>query len=232
MKNQTSFSSVVGGLTLLGAALALMFVARSGKPTAAKEMAPAGKQPLTKVEVPVGREVATFAAGCFWSMEAIFKQLKGVDSALPGYAGGRVPNPSYEQVENGDTGHAETINIVFDPKVISYRELLQVLLTVRNPTTLNKQGPDEGPQYRSVIFTHSAAQEKDAKAAIAEMAAAKVWPDPIVTKVESFTNFYRAEDYHLDYYNQHSDEPYCRLVIAPEIREFQEKFRNKLKNKP
>lgn len=187
------------------------------------------KMPTTTVKVPEGRQVATLAAGCFWSMEAIFKQLKGVDKVEPGYAGGRVANPGYEQVESGRTGHAESVQIVFDPKVITYRDLLQVLLTVRDPTTKDRQGPDEGPQYRSIIFYHNAEQQKLAREAIAQVAAAHVWKAPIVTEVEPFTNFYRAEDYHLDYYHRHPDEPYCKDVIAPEIADFQAKFKSRLK---
>lgn len=178
---------------------------------------------------PAGRETATFAAGCFWSMEAIFKQLKGVDRVEPGYAGGKLANPSYEQVETGNTGHAETVNITFDPKVISYRDLLHVLLTVRNPTTLNKQGPDEGPQYRSVIFYRNDEQKKAAQEVIQEVTKAHAWNAPIVTPVTPFSNFYRAEDYHLNYYNLHPNEPYCRYVIAPEIKEFRARFKSKLK---
>jgi peptide-methionine (S)-S-oxide reductase len=176
------------------------------------------------------REVATFAAGCFWSMEAIFKQLKGVERADSGYAGGKVVKPSYEQVETGTTGHAETLNIVFDPKVISYRDLLEVLLTMRNPTTLNRQGNDEGPQYRSIIFYRSEAQHTAATEMIQKFTKEHVWPNPIVTEVVPFTNFYKAEDYHVNYYNLHPNEPYCRGVIAPEIAEFRAKFKSKLKN--
>ena len=176
------------------------------------------------------REVATFAAGCFWSMEAIFKQLKGVEKAEPGYAGGKVARPSYEQVETGTTGHAESLNIVFDPKVITYRDLLEVLLTVRNPTTPNKQGPNEGPQYRSIIFYRNEAQHKAAIEVIQKFTKEHVWANPIVTEVAPFTNFYRAEDYHFNYYNLHPDVPYCHYVIAPEIAEFRAKFKSRLKN--
>lgn len=175
------------------------------------------------------REVATFAAGCFWSMEAIFKQLKGVETVEPGYAGGTVANPSYEQVESGTTGHAESVNITFDPKVISYRDLLRVLLTVRDPTTLNRQGPDVGTQYRSVIFYRTEAQRRAAQAMIQRITAERVWRWPIVTAVTPFTNFYPAEAYHRDYYRLHPDEPYCRYVIAPEIEAFRAKFKSKLK---
>ncbi len=178
---------------------------------------------------PKGREVATFAAGCFWSMEAIFKQLKGVDKVEPGYAGGRAASPSYEQVETGTTGYAESLNIIYDPKVISYRDLVDVLLVARNPTTLNQQGPDEGTQYRSVIFYRNAAQKQAAQQMIAKVNAAHTWDAPIVTAVQPFSTFYRAEDYHLDYYRLHPNEGYCASVIAPEIAEFRAKFKSKLK---
>ncbi len=174
-------------------------------------------------------EQATFAAGCFWSMEAIFKQLKGVQKVVPGYAGGGVARPSYEQVETGTTGHAETLNITFDPRILSYRDLLKVLLTVRNPTTPNKQGPDEGPQYRSIIFYRTPQQKQAATAAIRQITAARIWKAPIVTAVKPFTNFYAAEDYHQDYYRQHPNEPYCRFVVAPEIKEFRARFARLLK---
>ena len=177
-----------------------------------------------------GMETATLAAGCFWSMEAIFKQLKGVQSVEPGYAGGRSANPSYEQVETGTTGYAETVNIIFDPKVISYRDLLDVLLIARNPTTRNQQGPDSGPQYRSVIFTHNAAQAQAAREMIAQVNASHTWNAPIVTEVVPFTTFSRAENYHLNYYNLHPNESYCQYVIAPEIAEFRAKFHSKLKS--
>jgi peptide-methionine (S)-S-oxide reductase len=196
---------------------------------AARADADPAKLPQTKVKAPAGRQIATFAAGCFWSMEASFKLLKGVDKAEPGYAGGTVANPSYEQVCTGSTGHAETVQLTFDPKVISYRELIEMLLTTRNPTTLNRQGPDTGTQYRSVIFAHDKEQERIAREAIKKIAAAHVWKDPIVTPVVAFSNFYRAEDYHLDYYNKHPDEPYTRGVVKPEVEEFREKFKDKLK---
>lgn len=176
------------------------------------------------------RETATFAAGCFWSMEAIFKQLKGVEKVEPGYAGGKIAKPSYEQVETGTTGHAESINIVYNPNVITYRNLLEVLLTTRNPTTPNKQGPDEGPQYRSIIFFRNEAQHKAANEVIQKFTKEHVWSNPIVTEVAPYSNFYRAEAYHYDYYNLHPDERYCRFVIAPEIAEFRTKFKSRLKH--
>jgi len=191
---------------------------------------PAGQGPKATPQTPPTREVATFAAGCFWSMEAIFKQLKGVEKAEPGYAGGKVAKPSYEQVETGTTGHAESLNITYDPKVITYRDLLEVLLTVRNPTTPNKQGPDEGPQYRFIIFYRNEAQHKAATEAIQKFNKDRVWPKPIVAEVAPYSNFYKAEDYHFDYYNLHPNESYCRYVIAPEIAEFRSKFKSKLKH--
>lgn len=191
--------------------------------------APTGKTPTTRVQVPEGKEVATFAAGCFWSMEAMFKQLRGVEKVEPGYAGGQVENPGYEQVGQGNTGHAETVSILFDPQEISYRDLLRVLMTVHDPTTLNRQGPDEGPQYRSAIFFHNPQQQKAAREVIQEVTKAGLWQGKIVTEVTPFTNFYRAEEYHLDYYNRHPDEPYCKSVIAPKIEKFQTKFKSRLK---
>lgn len=179
--------------------------------------------------VPPGKEAATFAAGCFWSMEAIFKQLRGVEKAEPGYSGGKVANPSYEQVETGTTGHAESLNIIFDPKVISYRDLLEVLLTVRDPTTLNRQGNDEGPQYRSIIFYRNEEQKKIAREMIAKFTSMKVYSRPIVTEIQPYAAFYRAEDYHLDYFRLHPNQPYCKFVVAPEVKEFQQKFKAKLK---
>lgn len=173
---------------------------------------------------PPGMETATFAAGCFWSMQAIFQQLKGVEKVDPGYAGGTAPHPSYDEVETGSTGYAETANITFDPKVISYRQLLQVLLTARDPTTLNRQGPDEGTNYRSVIFYRSPEQKTEALQAIHEIDAKHIWPNPIVTQVVPFTTFWRAEGYHLNYYAKHPDQPYCQYVIAPEIARFRQMY--------
>lgn len=185
--------------------------------------------PVTPVKAPAGKEVATLAAGCFWSMEAIFKQLKGVEKIEPGYAGGTLARPSYEQVETGTTGHAEAVQITFDPKTITYSQLVQVLLTTRNPTTLNEQPPDAGTEYRSAIFYHTPEQQQAAKKVMQQIAAQHLWKDPIVTTVLPFKNFYRAEDYHLDYYRLHPTEPYCASVIAPEIANFRTQFKALLK---
>lgn len=200
-----------------------------GAMAATATSASADTKGAVKPAAKASRETATFAAGCFWSMEAIFKQLKGVFSATSGYSGGKSAHPSYEEVETGTTGHAEALNIVYDPKVITYRDLLEVLLTVRDPTTVNRQGNDEGPQYRSIIFYRSEDQKRDAQAVIAKFKAAKVWSRPIVTEIQPYAQFYRAEEYHMDYYRLHPDQGYCRSVIAPEIAEFRAKFKAKLK---
>jgi peptide-methionine (S)-S-oxide reductase len=173
---------------------------------------------------PPGMAKATFAAGCFWSMEAIFKQLKGVSSVFPGYSGGTVAHPSYDLVETGTTGYAETINITYNPSVISYAELVRILLTVRNPTTVNQQGPDFGSQYRSIIFYRNKTEKATAEQIIRQIGAEHIWPGRIVTDVQPFSTFYRAEAYHLNYYDLHPDQPYCAQVIAPEIAYFHQKF--------
>ncbi len=173
---------------------------------------------------------ATFAAGCFWSMEAIFTQLKGVTKVEPGYSGGTTTNPTYEQVGTGQTGYAETVDVTFDPQLISYRELLDVLFTVHDPTTLNSQGGDVGTQYRSAIFYRNMTQKTEAESFIKKLSADKVYTDPIVTQVQSFQAFHRAENYHLNYYNKNPDQGYCRVVIAPKIEKFHKKFKGKLKS--
>lgn len=183
----------------------------------------------TKVTVPPGREVATLAGGCFWCTEAIFKDVKGVEAIQPGYAGGHVANPTYKQVCTGQTGHAEAIQFFYDPKVVSYRDLLRVFLTTHDPTTLNRQGADVGTQYRSDIFTHSDAQAADARAVIAEITREKLYRDPIVTEVTPFTSFYPAEEYHRDYFARNPNQGYCTVVIAPKVAKFREKYRDMLR---
>lgn len=175
------------------------------------------------------REVATLAGGCFWCMEAAFSELRGVDKAQSGYAGGTVQNPNYEEVSSGGTGHAETVQITFDPSQISYRDLLEVFFTIHDPTTLNRQGADVGTQYRSVIFYNSAEQKRIAEEVIAEINASKVWEGPIVTQVTPLTKFYPAEAYHDDYYRRHRDEGYCQLVISPKLEKLREAHRNLIK---
>lgn len=175
------------------------------------------------------REVATLGGGCFWCLEAVFEQLRGVEQVVSGYAGGTVPHPTYEQVCSGTTGHAEVVQITFDPDVISYRELLEVFFTIHDPTTPNRQGPDVGTQYRSVIFTHSPAQQATAEEVIAALTAARVFPDPIVTEVRPLEAFYPAEPYHQQYYRRHPEQAYCRLVIAPKVAKVRKAFLDRLK---
>ena len=175
------------------------------------------------------KETITLGGGCFWCTEAVFEQLKGVEKVESGYSGGTVPNPTYQQVCSGDTGHAEVSQITFDPKVISLKEILEVFFTVHDPTTLNQQGNDVGTQYRSAIFYRNAEQKTVARQVIKEIEAAKIWNRRIVTELEPFKEFYKAEDYHQEYFRLHGQQPYCRVVIAPKVAKFREHFRDKLK---
>ncbi|MCS7188261.1 MAG: peptide-methionine (S)-S-oxide reductase MsrA [Bacteroidia bacterium] len=174
-------------------------------------------------------EEATFGGGCFWCTEALFKLLKGVEMVFPGYAGGHVPNPSYEQVCSKTTGHAEVVRVRFDPQVISYEMLVEYFFLTHDPTTLNRQGNDVGPQYRSVIFYHSEAQRETAERVKARLEAQKIFSKPIVTTIEPLTTFYPAEKYHWDYFSQHPDQPYCAFVIAPKVHKAREKFKKLLR---
>lgn len=167
--------------------------------------------------------------GCFWCSEAVYSQMRGVTGAEPGYSGGTVPNPTYEQVCSDDTGHAEVAQITFDPNAVSYRDLLEVFFATHDPTTLNRQGTDEGSQYRSVIFYISEAQKRDADDIIRELTADKTFRDPIVTQVVPFKTFYSAEDYHRKYYERNPSAGYCRVVIAPKLAKFRAHFQTKLK---
>ena len=175
-------------------------------------------------------ELATLGGGCFWCLEPIFEELRGVGKVLPGYAGGRVANPTYERVCGGATGHAEVVQVEFDPGTISFADLLRVFLTVHDPTTLNRQGADVGTQYRSAIFYHSPEQKATAERVIAEIEREGVWSRPIVTEVAPLTTFYPAEDYHVDYYANNPDQGYCRVVIDPKVAKFRQKFRDRLKD--
>ena len=181
------------------------------------------------VQAPSDKEVATLGGGCFWCTEAVFDQLKGVEGVESGYAGGTVANPSYQLVCTGTTGHAEVVQITFDPKVISYKQLLQVFFTVHDPTTLNRQGADVGTQYRSAIFYHSDEQKKIAEQVIKEVEAAKIWDAPIVTQVVPAKEFYKAEDYHQAYFANNPGQGYCRVVIAPKVTKFRDHYREMLK---
>jgi peptide-methionine (S)-S-oxide reductase len=187
----------------------------------------------TKREQPPGNidglELATLGGGCFWCLEAVFEQLKGVKTVVSGYAGGRVANPSYREVCAGTTGHAEVVQLGFDPSVTSFREILEVFFTIHDPTTLNRQGADVGTQYRSVVLYHSSGQKAVAERVIQEVDAAKVWPGPIVTEVAPISEFYRAEDYHQEYYRRNPGQSYCRVVIAPKVTKFRQRYLAKLK---
>lgn len=175
-------------------------------------------------------DTATFGNGCFWCTEAVFQQLNGVISATSGYSGGHVVNPSYEEVCEKKTGHAEALNIVYDPSVISFDELLEVFWQTHDPTTINKQGNDEGPQYRSVVFYHSAKQKERAEHYKAELDKSAVFNQPVVTAIEPFKNFYVAEDYHQNYFKNNGNAPYCYFVIRPKLEKFEKVFKSKLKN--
>jgi peptide-methionine (S)-S-oxide reductase len=174
-------------------------------------------------------EVATLGGGCFWCLEAVYLELRGVEKVVSGYAGGAVPNPSYEQVCTGMTGHAEVVQITFDPQVVTYRELLEVFFTIHDPTTLNRQGMDVGTQYRSVIFYHSPDQMATSTDVIAEISAAEIWPNQIVTEIEPLDVFYPAEEYHQRYFERNPGQGYCRAVVAPKVAKFRSKYFEKLK---
>ncbi len=174
-------------------------------------------------------ETATLAAGCFWCVEAIFADLRGVRRVTSGYAGGKTANPTYEQVCSGMTGYAEAVQITFDPSTLSFRDLLEIFWHIHDPTTLNRQGPDTGTQYRSVIFYHTPEQQATAEESKREMEKAGLWPDRIVTEIVPFTNFFPAENYHQNYYRDNPNQQYCRLVINPKITKFRISFRDKLK---
>ncbi len=182
-----------------------------------------------QTSVSTALEVATLAGGCFWCTEAIFDQLKGVVKVESGYSGGSVTNPTYEDVCTGDTGHAESIQVTFDPSKVSYKDLLHIFFTTHDPTTLNRQGADAGTQYRSAVFYRNAEQEKIAREVIREFENDKVWKNRIVTEVVPFKDFYKAEDYHQEYYAKNSRQPYCRVVIEPKIAKLREHYREKLK---
>jgi peptide-methionine (S)-S-oxide reductase len=178
---------------------------------------------------PPSREVATLGGGCFWCLEAVFEQLRGVERVESGYSGGTVANPTYRQVCGGDTGHAEVIQVTFDPAVVSFREVLEVFFATHDPTTLNRQGPDEGTQYRSAIFYHDDLQRDVATQLIAELNASNIWKAPIVTEVEPAQEFYKAEDYHQGYFRTNPAQPYCQAVINPKVAKFRKRFLDKLR---
>jgi peptide-methionine (S)-S-oxide reductase len=175
------------------------------------------------------KEVATLAGGCFWCLEAVYDQLLGVEDVVSGYSGGRRPNPTYEQVCTGTTGHAEVVQVTFDPQAISYRDILGVFFAIHDPTTLDRQGADVGTQYRSAIFYHSPEQKAVAEQVIAELNAAALWPRTIVTQVAPFEAFYPAEDYHQEYFARNPTQGYCQAVVAPKVAKFRKQFLDRLK---
>lgn len=175
------------------------------------------------------REIATLGAGCFWCIEAVYQELKGVHSVVSGYTGGQVENPTYYQVCRGNTGHAEVVQITFDPEVISFADILDVFWVTHDPTTLNRQGPDVGTQYRSAIFYHSDEQREMAEKSKQQADAADLWPDKIVTEIVPEATFYEAEDYHQNYYRQNPSQPYCYVMIEPKLQKLRKAFMDKLR---
>jgi peptide-methionine (S)-S-oxide reductase len=180
----------------------------------------------------MARETATLGGGCFWCLEAVYDEVRGVEDVVSGYSGGRRPNPTYEQVCTGTTGHAEVVQITYDPEVVTFRDLLDIFFTIHDPTTLNRQGADTGTQYRSVIYYHTPEQRADAEAAIAAYNAAGIWSDPIVTEVTPLDVFFPAEDYHQEYFVNNPTAGYCRVVVAPKVAKFRQKHFDRLKKQP
>lgn len=187
------------------------------------------RTPPQRTDVPPSREVTTLGGGCFWCLEAVYVELNGIERIESGYAGGTVANPSYYDVCRETTGHAEVVQLTFDPQVISFKEILEVFFTIHDPTTLNRQGADVGTQYRSVIFSHTPAQQAIAGQVIQELTAARLWNGPIVTEVVPFTAFYLAEDYHQQYFTQNPEQPYCLFVVAPKVAKFRQRYLAKLR---
>ncbi len=178
---------------------------------------------------PTRSEVATLGGGCFWCLEAVFAELRGVSGVESGFSGGSAHDATYERVCGGRTGHAEVVQVTFDPSIVSFGDLLEVFFTIHDPTTLDRQGADAGTQYRSVVFYDSPSQKATANEVIAHLTVAKVWDDPIVTQVAPFQAFYKAEDYHQQYFERNGNAPYCRIVIAPKVAKFREKFLDQLR---
>jgi peptide-methionine (S)-S-oxide reductase len=221
---------VVGGVLVLAAVALAAWAAglftRSGeRPFPEPEPAlPESPGPL-----PGGLQQATFGSGCFWCAEAVFQRLKGVQSVAPGYSGGRVENPTYDEVSSGMTGHAEVVQLTYDPQVISYADLLEVFWRTHDPTTLNRQGHDLGPQYRSAIFYHNDEQRRLAEHYKTRLGEAGVFKAPVVTAIVPFEAFYPAEAYHQNYYNEHPQQPYCAFVIGPKVEKLKKVFKDRLK---
>lgn len=218
-------TSAVSGCSIIGGKSDKVSVnSDENKKISGEKMTAADKRDTTKYES------AVLAGGCFWCIETIFQDLKGVEMVESGYSGGATTNPTYKEVCEGNTGHAEVVRITFDPAVISYEQLLNVFFHIHNPTTLNKQGADVGTQYRSAVFYVNDKQKSDAEKVIADITASKLWDDPIVTEVTAFDKFYKAEDYHQDYYNNNPNQGYCSMVIAPKVKKFYKEFPHLLKD--
>ena len=177
-------------------------------------------------------EHATLGGGCFWCLDAVFEQARGVVQVVSGYAAGETPNPTYEHICSGNTGHAEVVQISFDPQVISYRTLLEIFFTIHDPTTLDRQGNDRGTQYRSIILYHDDGQKAVAQDVMREIEATKIWDAPLVTQLQALEHFYPGETYHQGYFRGHEQQPYCQFVVAPKVVKFREKFRTLLKTNP
>jgi len=175
------------------------------------------------------KEIATLAGGCFWCLEAVYDELSGVEDVVSGYSGGKTPNPSYEMVSTGATGHAEVVQLTFNPRIISFKEILEVFFTIHDPTTLNRQGPDVGTQYRSAVLYHTPEQRAIAEQVIADLGAAHVWDAPIVTELKPFEKFYPAEAHHQEYFKRNPNQAYCRVVINPKVAKFRKRFLDKLR---
>ena len=175
-------------------------------------------------------EKATFGAGCFWCVEAIFQNLEGVDLVISGYTGGQLDNPTYQQICTGTTGHAEVTQITYDPEIISFKELLEIFWTTHDPTTINRQGNDVGAQYRSAVFYHNQDQKEEAEKMMGLLEESHIWPNPMVTELSPIEIFYPAEDYHQNYFNEHGEQPYCQIVIKPKVEKLKKLFGNKIKN--
>jgi peptide-methionine (S)-S-oxide reductase len=188
------------------------------------------QKPSTAKNMNESKQVATFGAGCFWCTEAVFLNVKGVEKVESGYSGGKIKNPSYREICTGTTGHAEVTQITFDPKIVSFEELLEVFWNTHDPTTLNRQGADEGTQYRSIVFYHNEEQKKTAEAYMKQLEASKIYKNPIVTEISLLTNFYKAEDYHQNYYALNPNQGYCQYVIRPKVDKFKKQFAAKLKH--
>ncbi len=216
---------LAAGITIITAIVISIALYASGNKANRNPTMPTNNPSITEKS-----DTATFAAGCFWCVEAQFQDLKGVEQVISGFMGGHTPNPTYKEVCTGQTGHAEVCNIIYDPSVISYDELLAAFFYAHDPTQLNRQGNDTGTQYRSVIFYHNEAQKEAATAAIDRLEKEQVYEAPIVTKIEPAATFYKAEDYHQNYYNQNGEQGYCRYVIQPKVEKFEKVFKNKLKH--